>query len=149
MHLPVHSPDCVQFTVTTCLARWLRLVCVHKSVRVCVYLALTAKTSIIIWLKLPVGVHEAYKRMGLPEIQYANPLRARMLRVLILLSVFCATSALREADKELEKNNGNFKDSKVGAVLWKKKDVPRLGRVRCWPGCNNPSGPGGLSFDPL
>lgn len=103
MHLPVHSPDCVQFTVTTCLARWLRLVCVHKSVRVCVYLALTVKTSIIIWLKLPVGVHEAYKRMGLPEIQYANPLRARMLRVLILLSVFCATSALREADKELEK----------------------------------------------
>lgn len=48
--------------------------------RVCmrwVCLALTPKTSIIIWLlKLPMGVHGAYNRIDLPEIQYVNPLRA-------------------------------------------------------------------------
>lgn len=72
-------------------------------------LVLTLKTSIIIRLKLPVGVHEAYNGIGLPEIQYVNPLRASALHILVSLSCFCATSALRETDKEQEK--------KIGVIL--------------------------------
>lgn len=47
--------------------------------------------------------------MGLPEIQYVNPLRASALHTLISLSCFYATSALRETDRELGK--------KIGVVL--------------------------------
>lgn len=80
----------------------------------CVCLALTLKTSIIIWLRLPMGVYEAYNRMGLPEIQYVNPLSTTHTH--LTLSCFFATSALRWIRSW--ENMGNFKDSKVcGALL--------------------------------
>ena len=114
-HKHTHSHTHLHTSQNTCA--WMRL-CIHAcnhmfgkviAVALCVYvsvcLVLAMKTSIVIWLKLPLGVHEAHNGTGLPEIQYVNPLRASAQHILVSLSCFCATSALRETDKELEKNN--------------------------------------------
>lgn len=90
--------------------------CVDVCVNICVFGINTENKHY--HLKLPVGVHEAYNRIGLPEIQYVNPLRASALHTLILLSCFSATSVLREAHKEQgEKKRGHFKDSEACTVL--------------------------------
>lgn len=53
-----------------------------------------------------MGVHEAYNRMGLPEIQYVNPLRANTTHSYNAELFLCYISF--ETDKELEK---------IGAIL--------------------------------
>lgn len=71
--------------------------------------------------------------MGLPEIQYVNPLRASMLHVLISLSGFCA---LREADKDLG-------EKRIGVILkiakWAQSFERRKTR-RGWEECDEGAG---------